>query len=188
MNSIISRVVNVVATADLGQRIDLSRVGLVVGGVYNPTSYPCAYLKLPEMRGRVTVFSSGKLISAGTKTPGEARSDLAFVARILESADLARRVSPKARVRNVVTTFDLGGVLDLTGLHGELEESVYEPEIFPGLMWKPGDFPAHFLLFGSGKVVASVKSMRSATRARKYLQSRIRGRGWPGPLGGRGSH
>lgn len=168
-----SRIVNVVATADLGQKIDLDRVGLMRGGSYNPASYPCAYLKRPPMRGRVTVFASGKMISAGTKTPAESRDDLGFMVKTLERAGIARHCVPKVTVRNIVTTFDLGEPLDLSGLHAELEESVYEPEVFPALAWKPDDFPAHVLIFGSGKVVASVKTMKNATRVQGYLQARV---------------
>jgi len=168
-----SRVVNVVATANLGQEIDLDRVGLVVGGRYDPESYHCAYLKAPPIRGRVIIFASGKMIGVGTKTLAEARDDLGFAARILNREGISRSSTLTVTIQNIVTTFDLDEVLDLVGLNAELEESVYDPEVFPGLAWKPGDFPAHLLIFGSGKVVASVKTMKDAARVTKYLESRV---------------
>ena len=170
---LVPRVVNVVATADLRQRVDLVRIGGMVGGSHDPKIYACAYLSVSPMRGRVSVFSTGKLISVGTKSPEAARADLGYAAKALELEGVARRVRPEVTIRNIVLALDLGEILDLPVLSVELEESVYEPEIFPGLAWKPGDFPGHFLLFNSGKVVASVKTMADARRVRKYLRSRV---------------
>ena len=73
---LVSNVVNVVMTADLKQHVDLQKVGQLVYGMYDQNIYPAAYIKIPGMSGKVTVFHSGKLISVGAKTESQAIKDL----------------------------------------------------------------------------------------------------------------
>jgi TATA-box binding protein (TBP) (component of TFIID and TFIIIB) len=165
----ITKVVNVVATADLGQSVDLARVGWLDGFSYEPESYPCAYLKRKPMFGKVTIFGTGKLISVGTKSVSQARHDLMLAARVLAFEVDLREVRPKVTVRNIVTRSDLGYPLNLLRFHLDHEDSVYEPEVFPAVLWKPEDGDAHLLLFSSGKVVGALKRMKDAGRISRWL-------------------
>jgi len=62
-------IVNVVATAALNQRLDLDELGKFREILHDPSIYGgrAAYFKSPNMKGKVSIFASGKMISVGTK-------------------------------------------------------------------------------------------------------------------------
>ncbi len=62
-----AKVNNVVCTASLEQTVDVTRMADLSCGIYDQAIYGgrCGYVKMPDMKGRVTVFPSGKMISVG---------------------------------------------------------------------------------------------------------------------------
>ncbi|WXG44280.1 MAG: hypothetical protein WED04_09650 [Promethearchaeati archaeon SRVP18_Atabeyarchaeia-1] len=151
-----ANLVNVVATAELKQNVDLDKIGDLKYGLHDDMYYGgrVAYLKAPAMKGRVTIFSSGKMISVGTRSSREATSDLESAIHILAEAGLAKFVPISMRVRNAVATVDFGRTLDLNELAKKSGEVVYEPEQFPGAICKLAELPEiTVLLFASGKAV-----------------------------------
>jgi len=148
-------IVNVVATASLGERINLENLGGMKGVSYDQEIYGgrVAYLRLPEMKGTVSVFFSGKMISIGTKSEDDAFRELLYARDFLIERKLARPVDLVPKIQNIVVTADLGKTVDLEELarHHSL---VYEPEQFPGAILKTTDpHKASVLVFASGKVV-----------------------------------
>jgi len=61
----------------------------------------------------------------------------------------------KIRIENVVASTSLGKELDLPGISKSLEGAEYEPEQFPGLVYRMKNPKAATLLFRSGKVVCT---------------------------------
>jgi transcription initiation factor TFIID TATA-box-binding protein len=59
----------------------------------------------------------------------------------------------KTQVENIVASARLGARLNLDTIAFNLENSEYEPEQFPGLVYRMADPKVAFLLFGSGKIV-----------------------------------
>ena len=61
---------NVVTTADLGQKVNIERLNNFSWAIYDQVSYGgiCGYVKSPEMHGKVTIFSTGKMISVGSSS------------------------------------------------------------------------------------------------------------------------
>ncbi len=165
----IVKVVNLVATDDLKQTVSLASVGNLVGGSYDPMKYHCAYFKRHAMFGKVTIFSSGKMISIGTRSPENAQKDLRFVVRELANAGLVRMVRLNPTVQNVVVQVDVEHTIDVLRLAQTLHGSMYEPEQFSGIIWRPKDFHGIFLIFSSGKVISSVKSVEDIERVESYL-------------------
>jgi TATA-box binding protein (TBP) (component of TFIID and TFIIIB) len=97
-------IVNIVATADLGQTVDLAQVSKVEHTIFDQEIYGgrVAYLKKPGIHRKVTIFPSGKLISVGTRSLGEAEADLQETADTLHNKDLIERVRVEVRLRNIV--------------------------------------------------------------------------------------
>ena len=60
-------VVNTVPTSDLDQFIDLERLADAEGFLYDRATYNCAYFKDEKTRAKVSIFTTGKMISVGTK-------------------------------------------------------------------------------------------------------------------------
>ena len=153
-------IVNVVATAALDQPVDLEslREFFPHEVVHDPEIYGgrAAYFKSDKMQGKVSIFSSGKMISVGTRSAEKAKHELALVASCLEDAGIAKLKSP-AKIRNMVATADLGFEPKLGSVkHVEGVHAIYEPEQFPGAIIRfalSDKTKATILLFSSGKIV-----------------------------------
>lgn len=155
-------VVNVVATATLDHSIDLKSLAIHFPAIvsYDPKVYFAAYFKSREMKGKVSIFQSGKMISVGTRSEEEARRELTSVANILSREGIAKLKS-KPEIQNVVMIADLGFKPDLEAtikaVHlVEGAKAIYEPEQFPGMIIRlPESARATILLFSSGKMVCA---------------------------------
>jgi len=148
-------IVNVVATASLGERVNLKDLGAMKGVTYNQEVYGgrVAYFRLPSMKGTVSVFSSGKMISTGTKSEDIAINDLTYVKDTLVEKGFTKPVILVPMVQNIVVTANLGRSIDLETLAGK-HRLIYEPEQFPGAILKITEpYKASILLFASGKAV-----------------------------------
>jgi TATA-box binding protein (TBP) (component of TFIID and TFIIIB) len=73
-------VVNVVATCRLPFKVNLESLAAILPGQIklNPRypKYRCAYVKVEGMKGVVTVFGSGAMISVGSRSVEDAERDL----------------------------------------------------------------------------------------------------------------
>jgi transcription initiation factor TFIID TATA-box-binding protein len=163
-------IVNVVATAELGQSVVLAQVSQLRDTIFDHKIYGgrVVYLKKPGMRGKVTIFPSGKLISVGTKSPSEAEVDLQEAADTLHNAGFIDSIKVKVRLRNIVAVL-MTKPLALEDVAFETG-AIYEPEQFPAAILKIGSPERTFLIFNSGKVVLpGVRSMADLDEAVKVI-------------------
>ena len=167
------KIQNTVATADLKQEIAIAKFNKFKHLSCNLDLYRCGYVKDNSMVGRVTVFRTGKLISVGTKSPRQAESELKKASKILQSYKLSKPVKIISQVRNIVGRYDLQKKLDIENLARTLPKAMYEPEVFPGLIY-PIQNSCTALLFSSGKgVIAGAKSIEEVNSAMFEIKSRI---------------
>lgn len=168
-------IVNLVATADLKQPVDLQKISKIEYCIHDQEIYGgrVAYLKTPDMHGKVTIFTSGKLISVGTKSPEQAQQDLEWTVKTLVTGGLIDPIEVKAELRNIVAVQNLENPVDLEGLSIVID-GIYEPEQFPGLILRQENPKVTYLIFSSGKVViAGSKSLDELELAAKRLQKII---------------
>lgn len=160
MASLKIAIVNVVVTAALDRPVDLEplKESFPNEVVHNSKIYRglTAYFKSNKMQGKVSIFSSGKMISVGTKSQEKAKQELVSVASRLERKGIAKLKSPP-KIQNIVATADLGFKPDLErmAISGKAK-AIYEPEQFPGAiicLTLSEKSKATFLLFSSGKIV-----------------------------------
>lgn len=153
-------IVNVVATAILDRRVDLELIKELFPHrvIHDPEIYGgrAAYFKSDRMQGKVSIFSSGKMISAGTKSEKRVKDELVLVASYLEEAGIAKLETP-AKIHNMVATADLGFEPKLESIKRvEGAQTIYEPGQFPGAIISftlSETSKATILLFSSGKIV-----------------------------------
>ena len=172
------KVINVIAVADLRQRVDLGKIGQNLNVAYNPGKYGgrVAYLKTKIMHGKVSVFNSGKIISVGTKSVYQAKEDLHTAARFIENILHSGVSSEDIEIVNIVASIDLGRNVDLETATLGLPHTIYEPDQFPGLILRFSE-PIHgsILLFSSGKaIINGVKSEEQAHLVADRLKSLIK--------------
>lgn len=137
-----AKIQNVVSTADLQQYIDATKFNNFAWGRYDTEYYGgrCAYVKDDEMNGRVSVFLSGKMISTGAKSVPLSIWQLNHTLELLTRNRLAKKISLNCsdRVQNIVATIDLKMKLDVKKTIHLLTNYIYEPNNFPGIIYKSG--------------------------------------------------
>lgn len=150
------RIQNIVATASLGVRVPLLK--LVRGQAnteYNPEQFPGLVLRIKKPKSAVLVFSSGNLVCTGTKSTKQVEEVIRKVIKQLRKIDVKVKEKPKISVQNIVASGSINIIMNLNELALKLENTEYEPEQFPGLVYKLNEPNATFLLFSNGKLVCT---------------------------------
>jgi len=101
------------------------------------------------------VFSSGNLVCTGTKSTTQVRQVIDAVIKQLRKISVNITTKPKITVQNIVASGTIDLKLNLNFLALEMQNTEYEPEQFPGLVYKLIEPNATFLLFSNGKLVCT---------------------------------
>ena len=149
-------IVNVVATTSLDQKIDLLAIRKVFRNVeYRPKRFPGLVFRLKRPKTATLIFSTGKMVCTGAKSEKLARSAVRKVVRELKKQDIIVLRNPEIVVQNIVASANLHGKIDLETAADVLDNVMYEPEQFPGLIYRMVDPKTVLLLFTSGKLVCT---------------------------------
>lgn len=147
---------NVVASATLKQTIDLNAVVKTFASVeYRPEQFPGLVFRLKKPKTATLIFNSGKMVCTGAKSENQAKKAVHKVVRELKSNGILITGKVEIKVQNIVASASLGGKIDLEKSAFTLERTMYEPEQFPGLIYRMGDPKVVILLFASGKLVCT---------------------------------
>ena len=154
------KIENVVACSALKHGIDLSAVVKAFPVVvYRPKRFPGLVFKLKKPRTTILIFSTGKMVCTGAKSERDAVRALRNVVKTLNKGGMIIRGKLEIEITNVVATTSLDGTVDLLQLY-ESERGMggritYEPDQFPGLIYRMSDPKVVILLFASGKLVCT---------------------------------
>lgn len=164
---------NVVASASVDQPIDLSQVTRLFPGVeYHPEQFPGLVFRLKNPKTATLIFSSGKMVCTGAKSEGNAIKAVKTVVEKLRAAGIDIRNEPRIEIQNIVASASLGGRVKLEEAAMILPRSMYEPEQFPGLIFRMDEPKTVILLFASGKLVCTgAKKEEEVYRAVKKLHA-----------------
>ncbi len=150
------KVQNIVATTSLEKDVSLTKLARTQPNTeYNPDTFPGLVLRIAEPKSAVLVFSSGNLVCTGTKSVAQVKEVVNQVIKQLKKIGVTVTIKPKITVQNIVASGAINLDLNLNTLSLELENTEYEPEQFPGLVYKLEDPTATFLLFSNGKLVCT---------------------------------
>ncbi|MEM0313642.1 MAG: TATA-box-binding protein [Candidatus Bathyarchaeia archaeon] len=147
---------NVVASATLNQKVDLNAVVKSYPGVeYRPEQFPGLVFRLKRPKTATLIFNSGKMVCTGAKSEKEARRAVMKVIKELQRGGIIIISKPELKIQNIVASASLGGTIDLEKAAYSLGKTMYEPEQFPGLIYRMDDPKVVILLFASGKLVCT---------------------------------
>jgi len=147
---------NVVASASLDQKIDLLAIMKVFRNVeYRPKQFPGLVFRLKRPKTATLIFGSGKMVCTGAKSEKMARSAVKKVVRELKNNGIIILGKPKIVIQNIVASANLHGKIDLETAADIMDNVMYEPEQFPGLIYRMGEPKVVMLLFASGKLVCT---------------------------------
>ncbi len=150
------RVVNIVVSSDLKHPIPLEKMAASLSNTeYNPEQFPGLVLRIRDPKTSSLIFSSGKIVCTGAKSFEEVDQSIQKIIEAVAKINIKIDIKPKIEVQNLVASSSIGGNLNLNSLAMKLSNTDYEPEQFPGLVYKLMDAKATFLLFSNGKVVCT---------------------------------
>lgn len=147
---------NVVASATLNQKVDLNAIVKSYPGVeYRPEQFPGLVFRLERPKTATLIFTSGKMVCTGANSEKEARKAVNKVIRDLRREEILIDSKTEVKIQNIVASANLEGMVDLENATLTLERTMYEPEQFPGLIYRMRDPKVVILLFASGKLVCT---------------------------------
>ena len=150
------RIENVVTSATLNQRIDLNAVVKGYPGVeYRPEQFPGLVFRLKRPKTATLIFNSGKMVCTGAKSEKESKRAVMKVVRELKKSGIIIVGKPELKIQNIVASANLAGLIDLERSAYSLGRTMYEPEQFPGLIYRMDVPKVVILLFASGKLVCT---------------------------------
>jgi transcription initiation factor TFIID TATA-box-binding protein len=136
------------------------------GARYDPELFAGLAYRSDDPRASFLIFASGKMNCVGARSMNDAKLAIKKLTRKLRKARIKVKSAPKVKVQNIVASVDFGRKFDLEHIARRFENTEYNPEVFPGVVFRLDDPKAVLLLFVSGKgVCAGVKSMRDVKRA-----------------------
>jgi len=159
-------IVNIVVSSDLKHDVPLEKMAATLSNTeYNPEQFPGLVLRIKEPKTSALIFSSGKIVCTGARTMEQVEEAIQKIIKSLEKINIKITIKPEISIQNMVASGSVGMDLNLNKLAIKLDNTEYEPEQFPGLVYKLNEAKATFLLFSNGKVVCTGTKSESAVKA-----------------------
>ncbi|XP_063080288.1 TATA box-binding protein-like 2 [Engraulis encrasicolus] len=161
-SNIVPMLQNIVSTVNLHCRLDLKYIALQARNAeYNPKRFAAVIMRIREPRTTALIFSSGKMVCTGAKSEEQSRLAARKYARVVQKLGFPARFL-EFKIQNMVGSCDVLFPIRLEGLvltHRQF--CSYEPELFPGLIYRMVQPRIVLLIFVSGKVVLTGAKERS---------------------------
>jgi transcription initiation factor TFIID TATA-box-binding protein len=167
------KIENIVASTKVNDSLDLvALASQIPGAEYNKQRFPGVVLRMQNPKIAALVFGSGKVVLTGAKSIENLTLGLEYLVSVLKGLKIDIIEKPVYIVQNIVTSADLGSRINLNkiAMSFNLDKIEYEPEQFPGLVYRLDDPKVVVLLFGSGKlIITGGKVAMDAERAVKKI-------------------
>lgn len=161
-SGIVPQLQNIVSTVNLGCKLDLKTIALRARNAeYNPKRFAAVIMRIREPRTTALIFSSGKMVCTGAKSEEQSRLAARKYARVVQKLGFPATFLD-FKIQNMVGSCDVKFPIRLEGLvltHQQF--SSYEPELFPGLIYRMIKPRIVLLIFVSGKVVLTGAKVRA---------------------------
>ena len=151
------KIENVVATVvvEITEKIDLNQIARKHADVeYNPERFPGLVMRIEKPKATILIFSTGKMVVTGLRKASEAERVVDKVVKNIRKAGI-KVSNPEITIQNIVASGDLHTNIDLNMAAIVMEYAMYEPEVFPGLIYRMQDPKTVFLIFSTGRIVCT---------------------------------
>ncbi len=151
------KIENVVATVimEITEKIDLTKIARKFEDAeYNPERFPGLVMRINDPKATFLIFSTGKMVITGLRRADEASPGVKKIIKSIKNAGITVS-NPEITIQNIVASGDLHTFIDLNMAAIVMENVMYEPEVFPGLIYRMQDPKTVFLIFSTGKVVCT---------------------------------
>ncbi|EMA46606.1 transcription factor [Halococcus morrhuae DSM 1307] len=168
---------NVVASTVVSQELNLESVAMDLEGAdFDRDKFPGVVYRVQDPHAVALIFRSGKIVCTGAGSVPAVHEALEIVFETLSDLGIDVSENPNTEVQNIVTSGDLGERLNLNAIAIGLglEDVEYEPEQFPGLVYRLDEPDVVALLFGTGKtVIVGGKVPADAEAATEVIVSKL---------------
>ena len=168
---------NIIAFAKIADELDIHKIAEKIPGfMYDPTEFLGLTLKLDEPNVAILLLPNGKVICTGAKKIEDIESSVKLVINKLKSIGVKIKSKTDIEMQNIVASSDIEKEMNLNSISKELilENTSYEPDQFPGLVYKMDEIGAVLLIFSSGKIVCTgVKKLEDASKAIEMMKEKI---------------
>jgi transcription initiation factor TFIID TATA-box-binding protein len=145
---------NIVSTANLKCELDLREIALKAKNAeYNPKRFAAVIMRIREPKTTALIFASGKMVCTGARSEEDSKKAARQYAKIINKLGFNVKFT-EFKIQNIVGSCDVKFPIRLEGLantHGRFCN--YEPEMFPGLIYRMHSPKIVLLIFVSGKIV-----------------------------------
>jgi transcription initiation factor TFIID TATA-box-binding protein len=171
------KIENVVATVvvEITEKIDLNIIARKHTDVeYNPERFPGLVMRILKPKATILIFSTGKMVVTGMRKASEADRVVEKVLKNIRKAGI-KVSNPEITIQNIVASGDLHTNIDLNMAAIVMEYAMYEPEVFPGLIYRMQEPKTVFLIFSTGRIVCTGAKRKEIVRdAVKKLNKEVR--------------
>lgn len=140
---------------------------------YDKSRFPGLVYRIKEPKVAMLIFGSGSVICTGARKEENVYTASEILVKKLNSLGIPLTKKPTVLIQNIVasTMFDHNINLDMLAEYPDME---YEPEQFPGLMYRLSDPKTVMLIFRSGRIVVTgAKSTQAAISAAQKTKDLI---------------
>lgn len=160
------KIENVVGTVvtDIIKPVDLNLIAAHDESVqYNPERFPGLVMRIEKPRGTALIFSTGKMVITGLRAASEANKVVQKIIKNIKKVGIEMK-NPVITVQNIVASGDLHTNIDLNMATVVMDDAMYEPEVFPGLIYRMQDPKTVFLVFSTGRIVCTGAKTKQTVR------------------------
>jgi len=171
------KIENIVASGVIADSIDLIEVSKKVKNCeLNTKRFPGAVYRIENPKIASLIFSSGKVVLTGIRDKKALADGLNIIMKSLKNAGVDTHKEPKVAITNIVCSYDIGKYINLNKvvITLNLENIEYEPEQFPGLVYRIKDPKIVALLFSSGKIILTGgKNLEDIKKGLDFLEQKL---------------
>ena len=172
------KVQNIVAFTALGTPVPLKELEGVENTEWNPETFPGLIYRMKNPKAAALIFPQGKIVCTGTRSLEDLATAMHKIVDRIREAGIAMPDKFTTRVENIVACTKIDAVLNLEEIAFALENSEFEPESFPGLVYRVTEPRVAFLLFKSGRIVcAGARDVGSIHKALRKFKKHLEGIG-----------
>lgn len=169
------KIENIVSSITLGRDIDLEEFANSVDGIDNPERFPGVIFRLQKPKLAMLIFRTGKVICSGARSRDEINIAVNELLNKFREAGITISRTPDIEIQNIVASSSLDFRVNLDTLAIECENTEYEPEQFPGLIFRLDKPRTVMLVFRSGKIIVTgAKTPQDANMAAEITRDIIR--------------
>lgn len=168
------KIENMVAAITLDQKLDLKKLAKSEpDAIYTPKRFPGIIYRMHEPRLGTLIFNSGKVICSGATSRKQISIGVKKLKAKLSEHGIYIKAKPLVKIQNIVASASLGFGVNLDVLSVGCDNTEYEPEQFPGLVFRLAEPKTVMLVFRSGKIVITgaktIKDVKIAAEKTKSV-------------------